>query len=86
VANAARGDRPAYLAYPDGRIKPLPAPPNEITRQWNFGYSGGGGGPGALTNAITSTFARADGIDREQMPRSWLTSSPRLKAGGFQPH
>jgi hypothetical protein len=46
----------------------LPAPPNEITRQWNFGYSGGG--PGALTNAITSTFARADGIDRE---RSWIS-------------
>jgi hypothetical protein len=71
VADAARGDRPAYLAYPDGRIEPLPAPPNEITRQWNFGYSGGG--PGALTNAITSTFARADGIDREQMPRSWIS-------------
>jgi hypothetical protein len=60
----------------------LPAPPNEITRQWNFGYSGGG--PGALINAITNTFARADGIDREQMPRSWISDQVEYVNTGKQ--
>lgn len=69
VADGGRGDRPAYLAYPDGRILPLPADPRQPDG-WNFGY--GGSGPGALEMAIVSTFSRAHAIDPDTMPRHWI--------------
>lgn len=69
VADGEHGDRPAYLAYPDGHITPLPADPR-FPDGWNFGY--GGSGPGALEMAIVSTFSRADNIDADAMPRRWI--------------
>lgn len=80
VADGERGDRPAYLAYPDGRVEPLPADPRDILTGWNFGYSGGG--PGALETAITSAFARADGLERDTMPRAWINDQVEYATNG----
>lgn len=80
VADGGRGDRPAYLAYPDGCVEPLPAEPHDVLTRWNFGYSGGG--PGALANAITSAFARADGIERDEMPRAWINDQVEYATNG----
>jgi predicted DNA-binding transcriptional regulator AlpA len=63
VADAGRGDRPAYILEPGGRITPLPKVPDRVHSQWSFGYSGGG--PGALAYAITSAIRRADKLGTE---------------------
>lgn len=47
---------------------------------WNFGYSGGG--PGALEAAIISAFARADGVEREAMPRAWINDQVEYATNG----
>lgn len=80
VADGGRGDRPAYLAYPDGHVEPLPAAPHDLLSGWNFGYSGGG--PGALERAITSTFSRADGIEHDEMPGAWIDDQVEYAAEG----
>ncbi|SFQ27551.1 hypothetical protein [Amycolatopsis rubida] len=68
VADAGRGDRPAYIQGPGERITPLPRVPSKVQSQWSFGYSGGG--PGALAAAIASAFVRADNLD-PRPPRAW---------------
>ncbi|MCW2901982.1 MAG: hypothetical protein JWO67_4247 [Streptosporangiaceae bacterium] len=72
VADPDLGDRPVYLVDPSGRMNLLPADPGaRLHGEWNFG--GNGEGVGALTDAITSAFSRADGIDRDRMPITWIT-------------
>lgn len=80
VADGERGDRPAYLAYPGGRVEPLPAEPSNVLGGWNFGYSGGG--PGALESAIISAFVRADGVERDAMPRAWINDQVEYATNG----
>lgn len=68
VADGQAGSRPVYLQHPDGRLDLLPR--GHSSNDWNFGY--GGGGPGALVDAITHAIADYAHLDVEDLPRAWI--------------
>lgn len=65
-----RGDLPVYLVDSDGRLTPLPRHPLAPHDGWNFGYSGGG--PGALTGALTRLVADQFGDDVAEAVSAWI--------------
>lgn len=68
VADGAVGDRPAYIALPDGELAPLPAHPDNPG--WNFGY--GGSGPCALVESVLRFLTLTDGATPNGAVADWL--------------
>lgn len=73
VADGDTGDRPCYIEYPDGSLGLLPRSAGSRFDGWNFGY--GGGGPGALVDAIVDAYAASRRVEHSAVPWSWINDA-----------